>query len=136
MQGNNERRTDNRLLCAELVEAIWTDHRGSEWRRIANLEDISLSGVCIQLETAVLPGTPMTINYGDGQLVGRVRYCMFRQGSHFLGIELEDGCRWSTKHFRPKHLVDPRELVEIALIRRQNQKTTENGNLRESALSS
>lgn len=117
MQQNQERRTDNRLLCAELVEAIWIDHRGVQRRRVANLEDISISGVCLQLESAVLPDTHIAVNYGDGHLVGTVRYCVFRDGGHFLGIQLEDGCRWSTKHFRPQHLVDPRRLVELALDR-------------------
>jgi hypothetical protein len=42
---------------------------------------------------------------------------VFRDGGYFLGIQLEDGCRWSTKHFRPQHLVDPRRLVELALAR-------------------
>lgn len=117
MQQNQERRTDNRLLCAELVEGIWIDQRGVQRRRVANLEDISISGVCLQVESAVLPGTHIAVNYGDGQLVGTVRYCVFRDGGYFLGIQLEDGCRWSTKHFRPQHLVDPRRLVELALAR-------------------
>lgn len=119
MRGIQERRTNNRLLCAELVEAIWTDHRGVKCRRVANLEDISLTGVCLQVESAVLPGTPMAVNYGDGKLVGTVRYCLFRDGGHFLGIQLEDGCKWSTKHFRPRHLVDPEKLVQSVLARHE-----------------
>lgn len=132
-QDKKERRTDNRLLCAELVEAVWTDHRGTQRRRIANLEDISLSGVCVQVEGAVLPGTYISVNYGDGKLVGIVKYCMFRDGGHFLGIQLEDGCRWSTKHFVPQHLVDPRELVELAMNRHRN--SPEIPNVNEPALS-
>lgn len=119
MRGIQERRTTNRLLCAELVEAVWADHRGVVRRRVANLEDISLSGVCLQLESAVLPGTQMAVNYGDGKLVGTVRYCMFRDGGHFLGIQLEEGSKWSTKHFRPRHLVDPEKLVQCVLARHE-----------------
>lgn len=119
MRSIQERRTTNRLLCAELVEAIWTDHRGVKQRRIANLEDISLSGVCLQLESAILPGTQMAINYGDGRLVGAVRYCIFRDGGHFLGIQLAEGCKWSSKHFRPRHLIDPEKLVASVLARHQ-----------------
>jgi hypothetical protein len=119
MRGIQERRTNNRLLCAELVEAIWTDHRGAKQRRVANLEDISLSGVCLQVEGAVLPGTQIAVHYGDGKLVGTVRYCMFRDGGHFLGIQLEEGCKWSTKHFRPRHLIDPEKLVQYVLARHE-----------------
>jgi hypothetical protein len=119
MESIQERRTDNRLLCAELVEAIWTDHKGVRRRKVANLEDISLSGICLQVEGAVLPGTQMSIGYGDGKLVGTVRYCTFRDGGHFLGIQLEEGCKWSTRHFRPRHLVDPQKLVEQVLARHE-----------------
>lgn len=113
----NERRIDNRLLCAELVEATWDDDSGRKRKRVANLEDISLSGICLQLEQAIPPGTPITMSYGDGKLVGIVRYCTFRDIGYFLGIELEEGCRWSTQHFKPQHLLDPRELVERAMLR-------------------
>ncbi len=119
MRSIQERRTNSRLLCAELVEAIWIDQKGVKRRRIANLEDISLSGVCLQLESAVLPGTEMSVNYGDGKLIGTVRYCTFRDGGHFLGVQLEDGCKWSTKHFRPRHLIDPEKLVECVLARHE-----------------
>ncbi|MBV9295508.1 MAG: hypothetical protein JO145_08035 [Acidobacteriaceae bacterium] len=112
-----ERRTDTRMLCAELVEVIWKDQSGRERRRIANLEDISLCGICLQVENPMQPGTEVTMRYGDGNLVGIVRYCAFRDEGYFLGIQFEEGCQWSTQHFRPEHLLDPRELVEQAMRR-------------------
>ncbi|MBV9613076.1 MAG: hypothetical protein JO091_11425 [Acidobacteriaceae bacterium] len=115
----DERRTDTRLLCAELVEVIWQDDAGRKRRRVANLEDISLSGICLQVEKAISPGTSIRMSYGDGELVGTVRYCVFRDIGYFLGIQLEDGCRWSTRHFKPQHLLDPRELVDRAMSRHQ-----------------
>lgn len=114
-----ERRTDNRLLCADLVELVWKDASGRKRRRIANLEDISLSGVCLQVEKEIVPGTSLSIRYGDGELVGTVRHCRFRDIGYFLGVQLEEGCRWSTQHFKPQHLLDPRELVDRALLRHQ-----------------
>jgi hypothetical protein len=113
----NDRRSDPRLLCAELVEIIWKDRSGRPRRRVANLEDISLSGICLQVETLVPQGTLVTMRYGDGELVGTVRHCAFREGAHFLGIHLEEGSRWSTRHFRPQHLLDPQELVDRAVQR-------------------
>ena len=112
-----ERRIDSRLLCADLVETVWQDASGRQQRHMANLEDISLSGICLQAETQVPAGTSISMCYGDGELVGTVRYCVFRDCGYFLGIEFEEGCRWSTQHFRPQHLVDPRELVEQAMRR-------------------
>jgi hypothetical protein len=113
----DERRADNRLLCAELVEVSWEDDAGRKRRRVANLEDISLSGICLQLEKAIPAGTAIRMSYGDGELVGIIRYCVFRDIGYFLGIQLEDGCRWSTQHFKPQHLLDPRELLDRAMQR-------------------
>src|SRR5690348_15455415 len=46
----DERRIEPRMLCAELVELRWRDKHGFERRDMANLEDISLSGACLQTE--------------------------------------------------------------------------------------
>ena len=115
-----ERRTHDRLLCAELVEVVWEDDSGRKRRRIANLEDISLSGMCLQVEAAIPPGTAITISYGDGEMVGIIRYCVLREGGYFLGVQFEQGCRWSTQHFMPQHLLDPRQLIDRAIIRHQD----------------
>jgi hypothetical protein len=112
-----ERRTDPRLLCAELVQISWKDGSGRKRRRVANLEDISLTGICLQMESRLPEGALLSMQYGDGELIGTVRYCMFRDNAYFIGIRFEEGCRWSTQHFRPQHLLDPRELVERAVQR-------------------
>ncbi|HZS57362.1 MAG TPA: hypothetical protein VFA65_23385 [Bryobacteraceae bacterium] len=113
-----EKRADNRLLCAELVEVVWQPESGKQRRSVANLEDISLCGACVQLEREIAPGTPIAINYGDGELLGTVRYCLYRELGYFLGIELNESSRWSSKHYKPQHLLDPLELVEQAVLRR------------------
>jgi PilZ domain len=106
-----EQRIDPRMMCAELVEVHWNDKAGRLHRDIANLEDISLSGACVQLETHVQKGTRVTVNYGDGEMPATVRYCLYRDLSYFLGLQFEEGCKWSTKRFRPQYMLDPRELV-------------------------
>lgn len=116
-----ERRTDNRLLCAELVELVWEDGSGRKRRRVANLEDISLSGVCLNVEHEIEPGTFVRVRYGDGELVGFVRHCKFRDFGYYLGVQLEEGCRWSSQHYQPEHLLDPQELVERTLLRHNEQ---------------
>lgn len=115
----SENRTENRLFCAELVETEWRDKTGRLRREIANLEDVSLSGACLQTEEPVMKGTSVVLRYGDGELVGVVRYCVYRDTGYFLGIEFSGGCKWSTKHFRPKHLLDPCTLVEQSVRRCQ-----------------
>ena len=114
-----DRRIDTRLLCADLVELIWSESDGQERRRVGNLEDISLCGLCLQLEIAVPVGTRMRVVYGDGELTGVVRYTVLRDHAHFIGVELDADARWSTKHFVPQHLLDPRELMHRVLTRRR-----------------
>jgi hypothetical protein len=106
-----EQRIDPRMLCAELVEVHWKDKTGRLYRNVANLEDISLSGACIQLEAPIQKGTRITVNYGDGEMPATVRYCLYRDSAYFLGLQFEDGCKWTTKRFRPQYMLDPRELV-------------------------
>jgi hypothetical protein len=113
----DERRTEPRMLCAELVKLEWRDKSGSRYVRTAHLEDISLSGACLSLEIAVLCGAPVTVRYGDGELKGTIQYCLYRDGSYFLGIQFAEGCKWSSKHFKPGHLLDPRALVTRAMDR-------------------
>ncbi|MBV8847520.1 MAG: PilZ domain-containing protein [Bryobacterales bacterium] len=106
-----DRRIEPRMLCADLVEIEWKDLNGRRRREMANLEDISLSGACIQIERPVPLGTPMRIHYPSGELTGTVQYCVFREIGYFLGIEFNPGNRWSQRAFRPQHLLDPRKLV-------------------------
>ncbi len=114
-----EHRIDPRMMCAELVEVYWKDKAGRRHRDVANLEDISLSGACVQLETPVQKGTRITMNYGDGEMPASVRYCLYRDSAYFLGLQFEDGCKWSTKRFRPQYMLDPRELVLRAAKRKR-----------------
>ncbi|HEY1950961.1 MAG TPA: hypothetical protein VGG97_28370 [Bryobacteraceae bacterium] len=124
MQDTQNRRSDNRLLCAEIVQLVWDDPSGRQRRSVANLEDISLSGLCLQVENPIPTGTPIAMEYGDGELVGTIRYCRFQEWGYFLGIELLDGCRWSSQHFRPQHLLDPSDLLDQAVMRHQANSTS------------
>ena len=109
-----ERRVEPRLLCADLVDVQWKDQTGRIRRGVANLEDISLSGACLQVERPVALGTPFRITYPNGVLMGKVRYCVFREIGYFLGVEFEPGNRWSQRSYKPQHLLDPRKLANRA----------------------
>ncbi len=99
------------MLCADLVDVEWRDKSGRARRTVANLEDISLSGACLQLDVAIPPRTALRISYPKGDLIGRVRYCVYREIGYFLGVEFDPGCSWSQRNFKPLHLLDPRRLV-------------------------
>jgi len=106
-----DRRVEHRLLCADLVDVQWKDSSGRVRHGVANLEDISISGACLQVERPVPLGTRYRISYPKGLLSGTVKYCVFREIGYFLGIEFEPGTRWSRNEFRPQHLLDPRRLA-------------------------
>jgi hypothetical protein len=106
-----ERRTEPRMLCADLVDVRWRGKDQRLRRAVANLEDISLSGACLQLDEQVPLGTRITINYPKGEFTGTVRYCQFREIGYFIGIQFEPGSKWSSRVYKPLHLLDPRKLA-------------------------
>src|SRR5437867_3666386 len=105
-----DRRVGLRMLCGDVVELEWKHNNGPTCRCIANLEDISHTGVGLQVETPVTLLTTVRLRHEQGELAGKVKYCFLRETSYYLGVEFEQGCRWSPSSFRPRHLLNPRRL--------------------------
>lgn len=122
-----ERRTETRLLCADLVEVEWKDKGRRLRRAVANLEDISLSGACLQLDTSIPLHTNVRITYPGGELAGHIRYCIYREIGYFIGVQFDAGCKWSQRHFKPMHLFDPRRLVARSVGRASEDAEKSNG---------
>jgi hypothetical protein len=112
-----ERRAEPRMLCADLVDIRWKEKGGRNRSAVANLEDISLSGACLQMDIQVPLNSQVRINYPKGELTGVVRYCHFREIGYFVGVQFQSGSRWSQRSFKPLHLLDPRTLVRRAASR-------------------
>jgi hypothetical protein len=115
------RRTETRMLCADIVDVQWKDKNGRTRRAVANLEDISISGACVQVDKPIAPQTTLRISYPHGELLGKVCYCVYREIGYFLGIEFEPGFRWSLRQYRPQHLLDPRRLLDTTEDRSSRQ---------------
>ncbi len=107
----SERRTEPRLLCADLVKVQWYDEAGNSKTEVMNLEDISLSGACLQAERPVPKGTQIRILYRGGELPGTIEYCNYQEIGYFLGVEFVEGCQWPSDQFKPQHLFNPLEMV-------------------------
>lgn len=105
-----DRRTETRMLCADLVHLEWKDKAGRTKKVLANLEDISGRGACLQIDIPLPPQTVVKIPLPKSELIGKVRYCIYREIGYFLGIEFESGFRWTESEFKPQHLLDPRSL--------------------------
>ena len=106
-----EQRLEPRMLCADLVDVEWREGGGAKRKTVANLEDISLSGACLQVDIPIPLHAQVRIAHARGELTGRIRYCVYREIGYFLGVQFEPGCHWSRKNFKPQHLFDPRRLA-------------------------
>jgi hypothetical protein len=115
--GQIERRSEPRLLCSDLVTVEWTDRTGATRKEIANLEDISAHGVCLQTGSEIPAGTAVRITAGDSQLCGNARYCREDELGCYVGVQMEPGSEWSEQSFQPKHLLDPRLLLVDKALR-------------------
>lgn len=106
----DERRIEPRMMCADMVEVFWRDQAGKGRRAMALLEDIALSGACLQLETPIPDGAMVQWHSPNQEFRGRVRYCVYREIGYFAGVEFIASSRWSKSAFRPRHMFDPRRL--------------------------
>src|SRR3954470_6484063 len=75
----DERRSERRMLCADMVEVRWSDRSGQERMATAILEDISVSGACLQLETPIPLGVEVNWDAPNQQFHGYARYCVYRE---------------------------------------------------------
>ena len=107
-------RSEIRMLCADMVEVQWRDHAGRFWRGAGLLEDISDSGACVQVESAIPLGARIRWECDGTRFEGEVRFCVYREIGYFVGVEFQADSRWSRQHYRPRHLLDLRELADRA----------------------
>ena len=106
-----DKRSEVRMMCADVVEATWTDSDGKPQQAKALLENISPSGACLQFETPVPFGARLEITCPKHSFVGIVRYCTYQEIGYFVGVQFEPQSHWSRRSFKPRHLLDLQELT-------------------------
>jgi hypothetical protein len=111
-----DKRSEVRMMCADMVEASWTDQDGQVQRSDALLENISASGACLEFEVPVPPGVNLKFTCKKHEFSGEVRYCKYAEVGYFVGVQLEPQSHWSRRTFKPRHLLD---LQELAVGKRQ-----------------
>ncbi len=109
-----ERRSEVRMMCADMVEVYWKDEKGKRRRATGLLEDISPSGACLQLEVPVTVGAHIRWESPKKEFLGKVQYCVYREIGYFVGVEFVSTSKWSKKAYRPRHLLDLNRLMESA----------------------
>ena len=100
-----ERRSEPRHMCSDLVRVrLHSEADPKEF--ICNLEDISPSGACLQLEAALRDGADIEIVCSTCSLRGKVRYCRFVEIGYDVGVAFDEAQSWSRERFEPKHLLE------------------------------
>ena len=109
-----ERRSEVRMLCADMVEVQWKDAAGRRRRAVGLLEDISASGACLQMESAIPVGAEIQWTCPRQEFAGQVQYCVYREIGYFVGVQFDSRSKWSKKAYCPQHLLDIEQLVGAA----------------------
>ncbi len=112
-----DRRREPRMLCSDLVTVTWTDRKGVKHKEVANLEDFSDHGACLQMESEIPAGTQVRIIAGKARIQGEARYSREDQLGWFVGIQMAAGTAWPKESFQPKHILDPRLLLADRALR-------------------
>ena len=111
MTSMDERRSEVRMLCADMVHVRWKGRSGGERETTAILEDICSSGACLQMEEPIPLGVTVHWDEPKQAFLGCVRYCVYREIGYFVGVEFEPWFRWSKKACKPRHLLDLHAMV-------------------------
>src|SRR5437764_1431029 len=106
-----ERRTEARMLCADMVDVRWKERSGKQKKTTALLEDISSSGACLQMEAPIPLGVEIGWDSPKQFFSGYVRYCVYREIGYFVGVEFGEATKWSKQAYTPQHLLDLEKLV-------------------------
>ena len=104
-----ERRAETRLLCSDLIKIRL---EGPQPRELtANLEDISASGACLQLEEPLPLEAQVCLLCCRCRFRGKVKYCVHNEIGYFVGVRFQAGQKWSRERYEPKHLLDPTQVL-------------------------
>jgi hypothetical protein len=112
----SEKRRDDRLLCAGLVEVHWADADGRASATIANLDDLSSGGVSLLLECPLALGAQVEFSVAGLSVSGEVRYCNPAELGWIAGVEFGPESQWDPAVCPPEHLLDPKSIPENARL--------------------
>jgi hypothetical protein len=101
----DRREKEERELCADLVKVQWKLESGASHSEWAILEDISPSGACLEIEEPIPPDTIVTLHFTNDRCQARIKYCKSANINYLLGVQFEQGYRWSRRKYKPDHLL-------------------------------
>ena len=101
----DEKRSEPRYMCSELVNILIHHEDQTVQQAIANLEDISPSGACVQLEKAIRLGADIEIVCSTCRFKGKVRNCRFAGSGYDVGVAFDKPRAWDAARYEPEHLL-------------------------------
>lgn len=107
---------ENRYFCSNLV-SLQLPASGGGWRDlIGNLEEISSSSACVNVEEPIVVGLSLCMVcshlHGTCEFPGQVVDCQHdARTGYYVHIEFSPGSRWSPEVYSPKHLIRANTLV-------------------------
>jgi hypothetical protein len=100
-----EKRSEPRYMCSELVNTRIRCEDQTAQEAFANLEDISPSGACVQLDQAVRVGADIEIVCSTCSFKGKVRNCRYAGGRYDVGVAFDNPRAWDASRYEPAHLL-------------------------------
>ena len=73
------------------------------------------------LDCALTIGCEISIRCGGEDLSGIVRHCARHEAGFLLGVEFYPDSQWSSKTFRPRHLLDPQDMFSSRIYNRSER---------------
>jgi|ERR1035441_2472437 hypothetical protein len=100
-----QKRSEPRYMCADLVNILIHHEDRTVQEAMANLEDISRSGACVQLEAAVRVGADIEIVCAACRFKGKVRNCRYAETGFDVGVAFDTPGAWDVSRYEPAHLL-------------------------------
>jgi len=101
------RRSEERLLCSDLIRIRWGDGLGERHEEVVVLEGCSVTGASLFTGVALGEGIGLTLCGGKEELKATVRHCVAVPNGYLTGVNFVD----RSLSFVPRHLLDPSRLV-------------------------
>lgn len=106
----------NRHFCSNLVSVQLPAPDGGNREVVGNLEEISTSEACLNVEEPILVGFPLRMVCSDSrgtcELLGTVVGCRHdARTGYYVDIEFSPDSRWSPEVFAPKHMIRASALL-------------------------
>jgi hypothetical protein len=97
MPAPTEKRKHLRSVSSEIVEITWADSQGQYFRARARCLDVSLKGLCLEVNQQIHRSSYVNIRADKlGLMVtAQVRRCVQKGLKYRIGLELNPGAEWN-----------------------------------------